>query len=195
MQNENYQGLNDAEVIESRKLHGENILKELGRRSGAILWEVLKEPMLLILIVASFIYFLTGSIREGIIMLVAIALVSGISLYQQIRSENATKLQIIHALKKMDELVAMTGDGVNDGPALKASHIGIAMGIRGSEVARQAASLILLYENEPMDTKLLIQKPRKLINTFFTWKELSISVIQGIVITAGLMIILFYSIK
>jgi Ca2+-transporting ATPase len=53
------------------------------------------------------------------------------------------KLKVIDALKENGEVVAMTGDGVNDGPALKASHIGIAMGQRGSEVAKSAASLII----------------------------------------------------
>jgi Ca2+-transporting ATPase len=57
------------------------------------------------------------------------------------------KLKVIDALKENGEVVAMTGDGVNDGPALKAAHIGIAMGQRGSEVARSAASLILVDDD------------------------------------------------
>ena len=177
------------------------------------------------------------------------------------------KLKIINALKANNQIVAMTGDGVNDGPALKAAHIGIAMGKQGTEIAKQAASLILMeddlskmveaigigrriytnlkkaiqyiisihipiiltvfiplalawkfpnifsplhiiflelimgptcsviYENEPMEKNTLVQKPRALTGNFFNWNEFSLSVIQGLVITAGTLLVYQYAVR
>ena len=171
------------------------------------------------------------------------------------------KLRVINALKSNNEVVVMLGDGVNDGPALKAAHIGVAMGEKGTEIAKAAAAVILtnddlgklvtaiaagrriytnikkavqyiisihipiiltvslplflgwafpqiftpvhviflelvmgptcsiVYENEPMEKNTMTQKPRPISETFLTWRELVISIIQGLMITAGVLFI------
>lgn len=187
-----------------------------------------------------------------------------ITLYTRMFPE--AKLAMVNAFKKDGEVVAMLGDGVNDAPALKASHIGVAMGQKGTEIAKAAASLVItnddldkliigiasgrriysnikkaiqyiisihipivltvslplflgwiyphiftpvhviflelimgptcsiVYENEPMEKGTMQQKPRKMTDTFLNWKELSISIVQGLIITAGVLVTYQYAI-
>lgn len=95
--NSNYNGLTDSEVLESRKIHGSN---KLTLKEDYIFLNILKdlvhEPMLIILILSSFIYYWLGQKNESIIMLISVLLVASISFYQEYKSKNA-----ISALKKI----------------------------------------------------------------------------------------------
>jgi Ca2+-transporting ATPase len=205
---------------------------------------------------------LTGNEVMGMTQKQLLQKVGSVNVYARMFPD--AKLKVIEALKANNEVVAMTGDGVNDGPALKAAHIGIAMGLRGSEMAKKAASLILMdddlshmvnaialgrriyenlkkaiqyiisihipiilivtlplvlfwkytdffspihviflelimgptcsiiFENEPIEANSMHKKPRKMSTSFFSFRELAVSMVQGLVITVACLGIGYY---
>jgi P-type Ca2+ transporter type 2C len=88
---------------------------------------------------------ITGSELESMDIKALSARIATVCIFARVTPQQ--KLAIVEALKSNGQVVAMTGDGVNDAPALKAAHIGIAMGKRGTDVAREAAALVLLEDD------------------------------------------------
>ena len=89
--------------------------------------------------------FITGSELKDMSEEALCERIKSVNIFARVIPEQ--KLKIVNALKKNREIVAMTGDGINDAPALKASNIGIAMGEKGTDVAREASSLVLMDDN------------------------------------------------
>jgi len=106
-----------------------------------------------------------------------------------VRMFPAAKQRLVEALKDNGEVVTMMGDGVNDGPALRSAHIGIAMGSRGTEIARQSADLILTDERLVHVTEA-IRQGRKIYHNFKKAVRYIISIHVPIILTASLPVIL-----
>src|SRR5437016_12767879 len=107
------------------------------------------------------------------------------------RVSPAHKLQMVQALQRTGKVVAMTGDGINDGPALKAADIGIAMGNTGTDVAREVADVVL--EDDNLESLVIaISHGRTIYNNirksvhFLLATNLSEIIVVGAALTAGL---------
>ncbi len=103
-----------------------------------------------------------------------------VDVFARVRPEQ--KLALVEALKRQREVVAMTGDGVNDAPALKAAHIGVAMGQRGTDVAREAGALVLLKD----DFNAIVQAIRMGRRTFANMRQAMVYTLAVHIPIAGL---------
>ncbi|MFI5151867.1 MAG: cation-translocating P-type ATPase [Chitinophagales bacterium] len=104
------------------------------------------------------------------------------------------KTKVVDALKANGEIVAMTGDGVNDGPALKSAHIGIAMGRKGTEIARESADLIITDDQLDKITEA-IQEGRKIYSNLKKAIRYIISIHIPIILTASLPLLFGWNYK
>lgn len=118
--------------------------------------------------------------------------VMGIGIFARVMPEQ--KLRIVRALKESGEIVAMTGDGVNDAPALEEAHVGIAMGKRGTDVARSASDLILKDDNFATIMAAIIEG-RTIFNNIrkFTTYQLSCNFAELMVLFIATMLAPFLS--
>ncbi|HEY1115630.1 MAG TPA: cation-translocating P-type ATPase [Chitinophagaceae bacterium] len=99
------------------------------------------------------------------------------------------KMRVINMLKEAGEVVAMTGDGVNDGPALKVAHIGIAMGKKGTDLARQTADLVLTDDNLEK-VAIAVRQGRRIFSNIRKAVRYIISIHIPIILTASVPLLL-----
>ena len=126
---------------------------------------------------------ITGAQLDGMEAPAFAAAAHRCNVFARVRPEQ--KLRLVEVLKTDDGVVAMTGDGVNDAPALKSAHIGIAMGKRGTDVAREAAPLVLMEE----DFGLIVSAVRQGRRIFDNLRKVMLYIIAIHVPIAGLAVL------
>ncbi|HLO79781.1 MAG TPA: cation-translocating P-type ATPase [Chitinophagaceae bacterium] len=168
-------GLSNQEVLEKRRQHGSNAMELQEERVLLnVLKEIVMEPMFILLLIACVIYFITGSYQEGIIMLISIFLVAGISIFQEYRSRNA-----VQALKKLSQShVKVIRNGIEEEILIEDLVVDDIMLIEEGEII-SADAVILTARDFSINESILTGE------SFAVYKSADADIYRGTLVTSG----------